>query len=201
MIPKVIFRYSWIYDEVFKELKGKKRSKYPSRVKIFNYIEKLEKTWRKNEKEILKEIAKSHGLRWQERFIYCYLTTEGLISFSEPTTLLIYSKNSFRKIDFVIDILTHELIHRIISPKENWQRCEKAWEYIDRKYKKESFTTKIHIRIHAVHSHIYLKFYGKKRLERDIEWMQKYRDYKRAWGIVQKEGYQNIIKEFRKRIK
>ena len=98
-------------------------------------------------------------------------------------------------------MLVHELIHQLFIQMGNDQKSEKSWKYIYKKYSKESKSTKIHIPIHAIHSHIYLKFFNEKRLKEDIEFMQDHLDYKRSWDIVQKEGYQNIIKEFKKRLK
>ena len=77
---------------------------------------------------------------------------------------------------------------------------QEGWDYFFRKYKNETLNTKIHIQVHAIHSHIYLKFFNKKRLERDVKLISHLKDYKRAWEIVQKEGYENIIKEFAKRV-
>lgn len=195
MIPKIVFRYSGIYDK-FLRTRKKKQKDYPSRRKILNYIKKVEKIWRKDERKILREISKITRLEWKEKFIPCYIITEGDFSLSYPMTIVMYKKP-----DFFIDVLVHELIHRIGVPEENSQRFKKSWEYINRKYKNETFKTKIHIRIHAIHNHIYLKFYNEERLKRDIKWASKHRDYRRAWEIVQKEDYQNIIKELNKRIK
>jgi hypothetical protein len=201
MIPKVIFRYSWIYDETMKEMMKRKNKKYPSWANILKFKDRLEKVWRKKEKEIIKEIAKITNISWKEKYIHCYLVTESLQSFSEPLTLLSYKKDSFRKIDSLTDTLTHELIHRIFAAKENFQKSKKAWNYINKKYKKETWNTRVHVVIHAIHKHIFLKFFGEKRLEKEVQFMGKFKDYKRAWEIIQKEGYQNIINEFRKEIK
>jgi hypothetical protein len=76
----------------------------------------------------------------------------------------------------------------------------KAWKYIERKYKNESFKTRIHIPLHAIHTHIYLKFFGEERLRRDVEAISFLPDYKRSWEIVQKEGYKKIIQEFVKQV-
>jgi hypothetical protein len=43
VLPKVIFKYSRIYDEIWKERLGKKFQNYPSARKILNYIKKIEK--------------------------------------------------------------------------------------------------------------------------------------------------------------
>lgn len=200
MIPKIIFRYSWIYNNFLRTMRREKKKDYPSRKEILSYIKKAEKTWERDEKKVFKEISKIAGLEWKEKFIYCYMVTEGEFSLSDPMTLVVYKKGSFRDLDVFVDYLVHESIHRIFSARDNFLSCKKAWDYINRKYKKETRKTRIHIMVHAVHEHIYLKFYSKKRLERDIKWAKKHEDYRRAWEIVQGEGYDNIIKEFQKRI-
>jgi hypothetical protein len=103
-----------------------------------------------------------------------------------------------KKQDYFIDTLVHELIHQLFA--QNSEKLRKAWKYIGRKYKKESFRTRIHIPLHAIHTHIYLKFFGKERLKRNVEIMSSLPDYKRSWEIVQKEGYKKIIQEFVKQI-
>lgn len=199
MIPKIIFKYSWIYDQNWKgwiKIYKRKYQKYPSAKQILNYIKKVEKLWRKNEERILEEISRVSSLKWKSRYIYCYVVGR-CIPFSDPLTLPVYDKHP----DYFIDTLTHELIHQLFTQDNNLKKSEKAWGYINRKYKKESLTTRIHIPLYAIHSHIYLKFFNEKRLKRDIKLMSFLQDYKIAWGIVQKEGYKNLIKEFTKRIK
>lgn len=56
LISKVIFKYSWIYDQKFK--KSVKTRNYPSTKKIMNYIKKVEKIWSKIDKEILRELSR-----------------------------------------------------------------------------------------------------------------------------------------------
>ncbi len=191
--PKVIFKYSWIYDQTWQEgLIGKKSKKYPSPEQILNYIKKVEKTWRKEEKRVLLELSKITRLKWKTKLIDCYVV--GICRpFSEPLTMRIYEKHP----DRFIDVLTHELIHNLF--KQNFKRTKKAHEYINKRYREESIKTKNHIFLHAVHSCIYRKFFNGKRLKRDVDFPR--RDYQKSWAIVQKEGYKNIINEFIKRIK
>jgi hypothetical protein len=191
MIPKIVFKYSWIYDQNWKEwIKIYRRiDKYPTERQILNYIKKVEKLWRKYEKKILKEISSITGLKWKSKLICCYVVGR-CIPFSDPLTLPIYEKNQ----DYFIDTLVHELIHQLFT--QNSEKLRKAWKYIERKYKNESFKTRIHIPLHAIHTHIYLKFFGEERLRRDVEAISFLPDYKRSWEIVQKEGYKKIIQEF-----
>jgi len=195
MIPKVIFRYSWIYDQLRREEFEKKSKNYPSPKETLNYIKKADKIWKKYENKILKEISRITELEWEEKEIQCYVVGGGM-NFSDPLTI-----SPKKELSYFIDVLTHELIHRIFAPKKNYQKSEKAWIYINKKYKKETWNTRVHIVIHAIHKYIFLKFFGEKRLEREIKIMNKFPEYKRAWEIIQKEGYQNIIKEFKEKIK
>ena len=197
--PRVIFKYSWIYDKNWKiwiKLYPRMaKLPWPSATEIKNYIKKIEKFGSKDGKRVLDEISKVIGLKWTED-IKCYVVGHAR-GFSDPLTLgVMKDPNDF------IDTLVHELIHQILAAqKGNKKRTSKAWDYIYKKYKDESVSTKNHIPVHAIHNHIYLKFFGKKRLEKDINHCQRFPDYKRSWEIVEKEGYENIIKEFRKRIK
>jgi len=196
-LPKIIFKYSWVYDQIWRGKLRVKRGKakgYLSQRQILNYIKRVEKLWRKDEKKILRELSKITHLRWKAKIIYCYVV-ERCIPFSDPLTLPIYKNYP----DYFIDVLIHELIHNLFI--QNFERTKKSWQYFYRKYKKQPENTRIHIPLHAIHSYIYLKFYGGKRLKRDITLISHLPDYKKSWLIVQKEGYKNIISEFIKRIK
>jgi hypothetical protein len=193
--PKIIFKYSWIYDQIWKEgLLMKKKKSYPSPEKVLNYIKKIEKLWRKEEKKVFQELARVTHLRWKTKTIDCFVVGR-CRPFSYPLTMPIYEKHP----DYFIDVLTHELIHNIFI--QNKEKTEKAFQYFHKKYKKQSLTTRIHIPLHAIHSHIYYKFFNENRLKRDIKFIGFLRDYKKSWQIVEKEGYQNIISEFIKSIK
>ena len=173
MIPKVVFTYSWIYDQNWsiwiKTYKISDKSPYPSYRTIQSYIENVEKMWRKHEKKILLELSKVTGLKWKSKYILCYVVGK-CVPFSKPLTMPIYRKNPHR----FIDILIHELIHQLFTQRGNSEKTKKAWEYFYKKHKKYPRKTKIHIPLHAIHSHIYLKFFGEKRLQEGIKRMQRF---------------------------
>jgi hypothetical protein len=195
LLPKIIFKYSWIYNEHWKEVYNKNKE-YPSEKEINSYIKKVEKLWRKDEKKILKELSVISGLRWKEKLIICYVVGK-CIPFSDPLTIKTYKEYPP---NYFIDVLTHELIHQLFTQSENMRKSKKAWDYFHRKYKNEKFNTIIHIPVHAMHSYIILKYFGEKRLKREIESLSHLPDYKKAWNIVKNEEYKNIIREFNKRV-
>lgn len=197
--PKIVFRYSWIYDDRWRECvkrSKKKAQKYPSARQVLKYIEIVEGMWRKHEKSILIELSRVTKLKWKSKVIYCYVVGR-CVPFSDPLTLPVFGRYP----DWFIDNLVHELVHQIFTQDRNLERSEHAWKYVNRKYRKEMHNTRIHIPLHAAHAHIYLKFFSEDRMKRDIRIMRQYPDYRRAWEIVQKEGYQNILREFTRRIK
>lgn len=79
---------------------------------------------------------------------------------------------------------------------------KKALKYFEKKYENENDEIASHVLLFAIMQNIYLKFYNMERLERHTS-MHKYSmsNYARAWQIVQQEGYQNIIHEFKKRVR
>ncbi|MCL5011794.1 MAG: hypothetical protein M1594_02790 [Candidatus Marsarchaeota archaeon] len=201
--PKIEFRYSWIYNQKIKryltsiakhdEVLRRGLQDYPKEGSILKAVKKYEKEWNKHDKAVLAEISRVSGLKWRQKKIIVYVVGR-IIPFSDPLTLPVYKS----RVKFV-DNLTHELLHQIQS--QNWEGVLNFYKFVNRKYKNESVTTKNHIIVHAIHKYLYLKFFGVKRLNLDIKSCSSRVDYKRSWDIVQSEGYENLIKDFRSRVK
>jgi len=186
MIPTIEFRYSWIYDELFK--KGKKNSEYPSLIEIKKFIKELEKDFKINQIKILKEISKISKLKWKEKKIIVYVVGR-CIPFSDPLTIsLIHDKKR------TIKILIHELIHQIqIQGSKNW---ENWWSFLKKAYPKENIKTKSHIFLNAVNWMVLNNLFGKKVVDLEIDYYKRLPDYKRAWEIVKEETPEKIIHKF-----
>ncbi|MFA7170532.1 MAG: hypothetical protein WC180_00920 [Candidatus Paceibacterota bacterium] len=196
MIPKIEFCNSRIYDEKWREYFTALKKEYPPYKTLAGKIKKIEKAWEKDGEKILREIEKSSGLKWQEKKIQCFVVGRS-IAFSYPLTIMVYDDYP---IDYVVDVLTHELIHQIFIQNGKQGELYKAWTYFYRKYKAEEESTIIHIPVHAIHYQVFMKLFDENRLRREIDYAKKYPDYKRAWEIVMEKGAENIIEEFRKRV-
>lgn len=194
-VPRIYFKYSWIYDEHWREVYTDDKN-YPSYKKTKENLLKVEKEWRKSENDILKELSKISGLKWKKKGITCYVVGR-CVSFSDPLTIMCHKKYP---VNYAVDVLTHELVHQLFIQEGNEESATKAWAYFHKKYKTEDFNTIIHIPLHAMHHHIFMKFFGEKRLQREIDFMNDLPDYKKSWDIVLEEGAENIIERFRERV-
>ncbi len=192
MIPRVIFRHSHSYDGIYKDIHHSKS--YPKEQEITKYINNVQGEWIKINKKILKEIERITGLEFKDDKIICYIVGKA-IPIADPLTIPFY-KNT----DHFIDTLIHELIHILFTQYGNLIKAKNSWKYIFNKYKDESFETKIHIPLHAVHTHIYTTFFSIERLEHDIKDLFNLKTYRRSWQIVTKDGHANIIQEFVNRL-
>ena len=193
MIPRIVFRHSHAYDQVFDDISRVKD--YPKEREIVDYIYKVQRIWDKIGKKILKELEEVTKLEFKDDKIICYVVGNA-IPFHDPLTIPIYKK----EYNYFIDTLIHEIIHILFTQEGNLKRAKKSWKYIFTKYKNETFDTKIHIPLHAVHTYIYNKFFSMERLEHDIVELYNIKAYRRSWDIVNKEGYGRIMEEFVKRI-
>ncbi len=189
--PKIIFKYSLIYDQIWRDIgencfAGKN---IPEKEEVQEYLKEVEFLWREKEQTVFEEIFNAVPLAWEEKDIICYVVGKSfpIPAFSHPLTISLYeNKNDF------IDTLVHEIIHHI-NIKINLGSFKE-------KYKNESRKTMIHISVHAIHAHIYLKMFDRERMERNIKRIEKLPDYRRAWKIVEKEGYENILSEINKNL-
>ena len=193
-LPKIIFRHSWIYDRTIERLSAKKKRKAPAKNRFQKHIKNLSKEWGKIGNKILKELSKVAKLRWRDKEIRVYVT-DGVVPFSDPLTLNLRSS---------IHTLTHELIHVILSQRQNGRQFQKNWDYLMNKYKKEipkaGGNLRGHIIVHAIHWHIMDKFFDKRTLQKEMKSV-KHPDYLRSWEIVKKDGYKQIIKDLTRGLK
>lgn len=207
MIPKVEFVYSFIYDKIIVEQYWKAKFDWKaSRQRFSKFVKKLEPKWRKIEKAVLSDLAKSSGLKWSEPKIKCYVTTHHFFApFSDPLTIGIYNRftKKVSKPEQFIQSLMHELIHQLFVQQKNKKAFDAAFWKIAGKYPKEIRNTKTHILLQALLRPLIVKYFGNKMLKTEIERSKHFKmgGYYEAWQIVEKEGYQNIISEFRSLLK
>ncbi len=197
MLPKIEFTRSWIYDT---RLARNKKSKMPKEKVLIDNTRKIEALWRKHEKAVLTEISKVLNIPWREKQINIYMSW-GVGWFSKPLTLSTKGPLDKKHTKWLLDTLVHELIHRIWSENKSYDMLRPRWERLMKKYNKETTNARIHIPVHAVHKHIYLNLFSEKDLRDEIKDMRKAKDYARSWEVVERDGYENIIRSLNPKYK
>lgn len=152
--------------------------------------------WQPFEKDILTAMTKMLGLSFRQNIIDVHIAP-WFHAFSDPMVIGVMQEP-----DTFVDILTHELIHRLLTDNTavphdapllpEWQRLFG---------KQHSFGTVVHIPVHAVHKAIYLDtLKAPERLARDIATNKKHNatDYIAAWDYVDKHDYKTIIEKLKK---
>jgi len=191
---KVFFKYSDIYDAHMRsawENLPEKEGKYPSPEQVKEFMRALEIEWRKDEQIIFDKIADISGLKWNEKDHTCYVVGYAE-PFSDPLTIPVFSSEA--PIDYVSDVLCHEMIHRNLIQKEHGKVVHTGLDKLRKLYPNESENVIIHILVHAIHKIVFLDIYSQERLDREKWVMSGNIDYSRSWEIVEREGAAEIIK-------
>jgi hypothetical protein len=198
---KVNFVWSFIYEQTIHNSTVNENYDYKEYKKfIDSFLEKIGPKWRKEEQKIFSYCEEITGLKWKKKEIPVYvIKISSIMPISDPLTIPIQfqagkeiftlSKERF------IDMLIHELIHNLFI--QNEKEMGNYFEFILKKYKNEEFNTSIHLLLHAIHKKIFLKFFGKERLNEEIKMNSFYPAYKRSWEIIENLGEDKIIDEFK----
>lgn len=202
--PKIIIKYGKLLDPIFifycknnPDLKARGWNDWipPTQEEIFKRIEDYKKEWSKYETKILKSICAVFNLRFKRNMIDVYIVSGNPRQLSAPIII----KSGFSPNEFV-DSLSHELIHKLFE--DNGKRIPMS--IFDEMFPGETNAVKNHVVVHSALKYIYLNILkDDERLERNINSSKKHTtsDYLRAWEIVEKEGYVEIIKKFKSKIK
>jgi len=156
--PKIIIRYNPLIDPIFifycqnnPELKKLGWNKWvpPSKKELFKRVCAYKEEWSKYEKKILKGICDILELNFKANIIDVYIVSGNPRSMSHPLII----KSDYPPDKFV-DVLTHELIHRLID----FNGLNKIVYEVKKKYIDKSGLVKSHIIIHAMLKYIYRYF-------------------------------------------
>jgi hypothetical protein len=147
--------------------------------------------WQPFETKIMDGLHELTGLRFRQNIVDVYLAP-WFNAMSDPLIIGV-----MREPDEFIDVLTHELIHRLLTdnaalPFETL--LVPRWEALFGP--DHSFHALIHIPVHALHQAVYLDILdAPHRLERDKTRDRETHsaDYVAAWEYVGTQGYKEII--------
>jgi Zn-dependent peptidase ImmA (M78 family) len=190
MRPKLKIIYSDIYDRSVYDWKfnDEKYDSYRKDTQEFpRYVKKLQVKWDKINDKVFLTTSKVSGLKWKENVISCYVVPK-VRPFSDPLTI-----NTSNELDFQIETITHELVHRLLHQNIDKIKSEK----FKKEFKSESMSTYNHILVHAILKLTYLHMFGEYKTKQYIKKYDKLpKSYQRVWEIVGKYGAKELISDF-----
>lgn len=189
---KILFRSSFVLDNLLTEEASHKKVLGLDENTLEKRVNLYRDAWNKEGKVVIEGIQTITGADFREETIAAAVTDKikGAISF--PLILTAHIKLE----EGCVDLLTHELIHRIsIFNKTNWDYSKPLKKLLEgQNIKTDNHLIFNHVYVHAVHKAILLDFFtDKNRLNREIKQSDKFLEYKKAWQIVNKIGYKKII--------
>lgn len=200
LTPKIRFVWSYIYQEEIHNLNLIDYDRNESEKYVATFLNEVNAEWGNKQEQILDEIASCCGLSWPRITIPCYVleqSTHGPISDPLTIPIQLYDGGELHALSPTrfVDMLIHELIHVLFIQHD---KVDLYFDYILKKHSDLSENAAAHIIIHAIHKHVFLTVFDQDRLDEELEASSWYPDYKLAWDIVEKEGYETIIDEFKK---
>ncbi len=162
------------------------------------YTEKYKNAWSKYEDIIIQGLINKLGLNFYKPVIDVSLA-DYMLPMSQPIII-----NFRNEPDVFIDVLTHELIHVLLTDNQYFQIATSEFDLIS-KWKKlfgdYDFNTLVHIPVQAIMKYVYLDILKDPiRLDRDIENSNNLEGndaYKDSWSYVMNNDYNEIIEKIK----
>lgn len=201
-LPKIIIKYGKLLDPIFifycknnPDLKSRGWNEWtpPSQDSVLKRINEYKQEWVKSGDKRLSGICDIMGFKFRRNVIDVYIISGISRQLSDPIVI----KSGFTPDEFV-DTLTHELIHKLFE--DNVKKFPIA--ILKEMFPNETETTRNHVITYSVLKYIYLDVLkDQSRLERNKEKSRKHstNDYIRAWEIIEKEGYLNLIDSIKRK--
>ncbi len=188
-LPEIRIRYSHLMAAnispiLLKHYRGPE-AKLESHEFYEQRVQDYRDSWEQKEERILSGLIKVLGVKFYLPVIDATIAPM-VAPFSTPLTL------SFRpEPDEFIDIMTHELIHILISDnKENIS----FYRLVQKNWPEEESKVIAHIMVHALLEYVFRDILNEvSRIKRDILNCSSKPPYAKAWNIVQEYGYKEVI--------
>ena len=158
-------------------------------------VEAYKKGWRPIEKKVLNGACETLDLDFRQGLIDVYIAP-WFNAFSDPMVI-----GTTQEPDVFIDLLTHELIHKLLTDNTAVPDDAELFEPWQKLFGDDhTFDALVHIPVHATLQAIYLDVLKEpRRFERDIKRSKENKSdaYTKAWDYVQEKGYKEIIDQLK----
>jgi len=199
-MPQIRINFSpLLYDYVSRDMfrMYKDWGEIPSQDQCYEWTENYRKEWAKYEAKIMHALTEALGVQFRQPVIDVSVAP-GIRAMSSPLIMnFMYYPDQF------VDVLTHELIHVLLTDNDKYTINEPGQPiWLDQEWAKlfgeHEFDVLVHVPVHAIHKHIYLDVLKEpERLERDKENVKDDRPYAEAWRYVDEHDCKKIIERLK----
>lgn len=198
-LPVIRIQDSWLLRDSIAEYcvrkSGTPDATLTDHAMVAQKIEEYINAWQPLEQMILQGMSEITYLKFRQNIIDVYVVP-GFTPFSDPMIV-----GARLDPDIFVDILTHELLHRLLTDNTSVASEEALIPSWKKLFGNEhSMMTLAHIPVHAIHKAIYLDvLHAPKRLDRDIADNKRRNatDYVKSWDYVNPHGYKEIIQKLK----
>lgn len=199
-LPEIRITFSDLLYEVSKRLAGDKLNTLASAQQCREWARAYREAWQPYELKILSGMCSAVNLEFYRPIIDAYLAP----FFQQQSDPLII--NFRNQPDEFVDMLTHELIHILLTDNTTYAsnshpdetKLLRLWEQAFGR--QHDFATLVHIPVHALVQYVFIDVLGEPdRLKREREMVSKFNAaaYVESWDYVDKHGYQQVIEKLK----
>lgn len=161
----------------------------PEYDEVAERIDAQQRAWKPVEQDMLDGMQDALNLSFFENRIPVYIVPVRKGAFSDPIVI-----SSHVQGDRFVDLLTHELIHRLVV--YNNEQVDMRTILHELYPDVDNFLVRNHVLVHAVHAQIYQEVLkDTERMQQDIQHKKDIGAdaYVEAWDIVARDGYREIL--------
>jgi hypothetical protein len=190
--PKINIAYNRFLDPVFigyiQAQPQWKKWVVPSKLVVDSHIKMYQKECDKYGNKILKAMCQATGLAFERNQIDVHVVSGNPRPFSRPIVI----KSRYTNVEF-LNVITHELIHCLFVDNQH----KRGFSV---KYSHKDAIVCSHVVLYAVMNYIFLDVLKRPdmlnipKISSDSN--KTAISYSRAWDIMEKEGYKELIKKY-----
>lgn len=191
-LPEVRFKYGWLVADAASVTLNEKWGDGTPLKSVEEYeaiARQYQDWWLTVGDTILRAMMDTLQLEFRQNTLDVYVVP-WFYAISDPLIV----GPTFKSQDEVINLLTHELVHRLVTDNTKAEYGENMIEDWRTLFGDLTFNTLTHVPVYAVIKKIYLEVLERPDLlQKEAQSIGEDKEYAEAWAYVEQQGYQTVI--------
>lgn len=191
-LPEVRFKYGWLIADAASVTLNEKWGDGTPLKSVEEYeaiARQYQDWWLTVGNTILRAMTDTLQLEFRQNTLDVYVVP-WFYAISDPLIV----GPTFKSQDEIVNLLTHELVHRLVTDNTKAEYGENMIEDWRTLFGNLGFNTLTHVPVYAVIKKIYLEVLERPDLlQKEAQSIGEDQEYAEAWAYVEQQGYQTII--------